>query len=154
MTSKNTSYHLLRVSLALSLLAFAFSCNEGAPKPAKVYYGEDMCAHCQMLISEPNFVGQFLPANGKVKKFDDIGCLVAKLEEESETPRAIFVASYEDSGWLNAENATFLKSEKLHTPMSFGLAAFPDREAAKEARAEFGGEILSYQQLKQPDLQE
>jgi copper chaperone NosL len=138
----------IKSTILLSLVLFVY-CGSGNPEPVPIYFGEDACGHCQMIISEPNFAAQYLPQKGKAKKFDDVGCLLARLQSQPEKLRAIFVASFEDGNWLDAEKAIFLKSEKINTPMSFGLAAFPNPAAAQKMQEQFGGEILRFEEMKQ-----
>jgi len=131
----------------LGMLQFLASCNPDTLKPATVYFDEDTCDHCQMLISEPGFAAQYFPAKGKVRKFDDVGCMLAELRKEEHPARAVFVASYQEGSWLEASQAVYLRSDQLHTPMSSGLAAFPNPEAAQKAREDLGGETATFAEI-------
>jgi len=44
----------------------------------------DVCSFCGMHITEKKFSGQYITSDGKVKKFDDIGCLVSSYIKEKE----------------------------------------------------------------------
>lgn len=82
----------------------------------------DVCSFCGMHITEKKFSGQYITSDGKVKKFDDIGCLVSSYIKEKEKVKKIWVADFETGEWLDSENALF--SSGFTTPMHYGFVAF------------------------------
>jgi nitrous oxide reductase accessory protein NosL len=50
-------------------------------------------------------------------------------------------------GWLRAEDAAFLRSPALRTPMGGGLAAFASAADAGAAAADLGGVVLTWTEV-------
>ena len=46
--------------------------------------------------------------------------------------------------WIDAEAATFVMSKNIHTPMSFGIVAFRDREDAALFAEEMQGQLHDF----------
>ncbi len=119
----------------------------GAPRPAAFHYGEDLCAHCHMTVADPSYAAQLVTTTGKVYRFDDIGCLAEFENGGTVEPEMIH------SRWVNrflspdsmliAEEAVFLHSPSLHSPMGHGLAAL-DPAAADSVRRELGGALYRW----------
>lgn len=82
----------------------------------------DVCSFCGMHITEKKFSGQYITSDGKVKKFDDIGCLVSSYIKEKDKVKKIWVADFETGEWIDSENALF--SSGFTTPMHYGFVAF------------------------------
>lgn len=59
----------------------------------------------------------------------------------------IWVNDFESQTWLEAEDAWYVRSPELRTPMDWGLAAFATEEAAKRRAQELGGEVLRWSEL-------
>lgn len=128
----------MRRWLAGALLAAAC----GAPQPVAFHYGEDLCDHCHMTVADPSYAAQLVTTTGKVYRFDDIGCLAEFENSGTVEPEMIH------SRWVNwflapdsmlaTEDAVFLHSPELHSPMGHGLAALEPAEA-DSVRDELGG---------------
>ncbi len=104
-------------------------------KPAEVFYGQDICERCKMIISEKVFSAQYLLPRGEPKKFDDIGCMIHFLSEQETQQRkvlAIFVRDYNSKEWIDGEKTYYVWSKKIKTPMGYGLVALKGKEAAEE----------------------
>lgn len=128
--------------MALTLAA----CGGGQPRPVPIVYDEDACSHCRMAISQPAFAAELVTPGGHVELFDDLGCLAAWLREHPPSAESgLFVADYEGHDWLAAQDAVYLQSPELPTPMSSGLAAFRDRTAAE--RLERKGRLLTWEEV-------
>jgi copper chaperone NosL len=101
-----------------------------------------------MPIADLRFAGQLVTRTGKVYTFDDIGCLAAFVTYgpvAAEDVHGIHVNAFSTPGsMLDAASATYLRTDALRTPMASGLAAFPSRADAEQAREEFGGELLTW----------
>ena len=137
--------------LALGLLALAAGCTARDPlAPPEIRYGEDVCAECGMIISEPRFAAGLVlgPAGGEALAFDDIGDMLAwaRAHPEAEVSRW-WVHDYASEAWLDARAASFVRAKALRTPMDHGLAAFAEPGAAAAMAAELGGEVLGFAAL-------
>jgi copper chaperone NosL len=126
------------------------------PSPEPIHAGSDECAQCRMRIEEPRFAAQTLNDKGRSWKFDSIECMTAFLAG-SALPAAqlhsAWVADFNDPDtWLPVEEAHFLRSERLSSPMGGGLTAYGSAEAAAAARAEFGGQVLRWTALRAMEI--
>ncbi len=124
------------------------ACQQGLPQPVDIT-AEDMCRHCKMAISERRYAAEFLSKDGDPYKFDDIGCMVRYLEtgQEKKDVVAYFVMDFHSQEWIDAEQAYFVKSSSLKTPMGGNIAAFKYMSGAEEATAAYGGKPLRFADL-------
>lgn len=104
-----------------------------------------------MIVSDDRFAAALvLEADGRRETpvFDDLGCAAAY---EAARPEATVLARYvreaSGGGWLVAEDATYLLSEALHTPMAYGVGATATPEAAAELAERFPGEAMGFDRL-------
>jgi copper chaperone NosL len=107
-----------------------------------------------MAVSQREFAAEVVTLSGSVDYFDDIGCLSEWVNEHQAPESAgLFVVDYESGEWLDAKAAYYVRSEKLPTPMSFGLAAFKSQTAARAAAEDLGGEMIVWPQVLGGDVQ-
>ena len=135
---------LLIVLGLAGLLLGACGGGEGALQPPEIYYGQDTCDRCGMLISDPRFAAALLTVEGESRKYDDIGCLLDDYTHSGIKAAGIYVHDYNTGAWLDAKAPNFLQID-MHTPMASGLVAFGDRAAA-EAFAP-GAAVMSFEQV-------
>ena len=106
-------------------------------EPPVVRYGEDVCAYCNMIVSEePHAAAAAVdPGDGRIETrlYDDVGCLLR--DEAALRGPARWVHDLADAAWVGAESATYVKNEQLQTPMGSGVAAFATRARAEEYAA-------------------
>jgi copper chaperone NosL len=140
--------------IVLALLVPLASACEIAPEP--VHLGAEECAHCSMLISERRYAAQLLTTKGKAYKFDAIECLREFLATGAVSSADVHSLWVTDAtlgeGWIRAEDATFLHSAELRTPMGGGLAAYASAADAQVAAARLSGTLMSWQALLAADL--
>ncbi len=122
-----------------------------APKPAKVVIGQDSCAMCNMVISDARFATQVVTKTGKAYKFDSIECMVAFLVDgtvPNDQIHSAWVSDYLNPGtWLKAEDARYLQSVKVRSPMGLNLSAFKTLGELENVRAEANGVERRYVDL-------
>ncbi len=134
----------MKVKLALLIICIlTISCGD-KPKegPAEIYYGEDICERCKMIISEKDFAAQYKLSNGKYVKFDDLGCLFYYMEEEKESISNIYVVDYGSKEWIDGQEAYYVWSEKITTPMGHGILAVKNAQDAQVLAREEKGKYL------------
>jgi copper chaperone NosL len=124
----------MRVSLKAALILILVSlvaCASGDVKPVPIEDG-DMCSFCRMAISEKQYASEMITDDERVLKFDDIGCMLRYRKKAGTElrPAAIFVTDYETRQWIKAQDATFLRSQTIKTPMSSGIVAYADKARA------------------------
>lgn len=121
------------------------SCNV---KPQEINYGEDACHYCSMTIVDRQHSAELVTDKGKAFKFDAIECMIHHLEETT-TPMAFYlVADYFKPGeFIDANNATFIISPNIPSPMRANLSAIKLKEKAISLQAEKGGSLYTWDEL-------
>ena len=138
---------------AAALVAATAAC--GPPPdplaPPEVVYGEDVCDHCGMILSEERFAAAtIVEIDGQVEPrlFDDIGDMVAYHAANGDlVVRRWYVHDHDSVAWIDAATAHYVRAEGIRTPMGSGLAAFGDAARAKAFAAEAGGAALAFDDL-------
>jgi copper chaperone NosL len=100
-----------------------------------------------MIISEERYAAGYITDSGEEFIFDDIGDLVKAYMQDQGDIKATFVHDYDNHTWIRGENAYYVLSPNLPTPMLSGLAAFPSIEMAEEFSAEMDGQVLTFDEL-------
>jgi copper chaperone NosL len=133
-------------------IALAFMATGCGPGPVQIRYGTDACTHCKMTVSDKRFACAYTTTRGRTYPFDAIECMVQHLQ----TPAAnaningYWVSDFSGQGaLLPADNAYYLQSEKLQSPMGGGLAAFANADSAAARKAVWGGTLLRWPQVRQ-----
>jgi len=116
-------------TLAAALLALlcAASCGGAATGPPDIVLDRSACDACGMLISAPEYAAAYR-AGRRTAVFDDIGCLLRGLDQAGlataadpsaapapEAAEVWFLDS--DQRWIAADDAVFVQSPQLETPM-------------------------------------
>ena len=142
---------LMAVAAGATLIPLA-RCTERSTTldPPTIYYGQDVCDICSMIISEERFSSAItLQRSGRIEHmlFDDVGEMLAAPAPEADDQR--WWARDAGSGaWIDARTATFLLSDALMTPMGTGVAAYGSSAAAEAARSERPGDILTFEEIR------
>lgn len=123
------------------------SCNNG-PKP--IDYGNDGCHFCKMTIVDKIHGSELITDKGKVFKFDATECMLNYLNDDNDLQVETLLTNYYEAPteFINIENATFLISENLPSPMGANLTAFKTQEAAEKVLSEKGGKLYDWSALK------
>lgn len=138
-----TSISLLFFSIAL---LGNFGCHHGA-RP--IDYGNDMCAFCKMSIVDRQHAAMAISAKGKVYTFDAIECLVPFLGAQEAEWSEILVSDYGTPGKLvPAENAHFLISKGIPSPMGAFATAFARQTDAETQLKTHGGELFDWKGIR------
>jgi len=135
-------------TIIVSILALlVYSCSKEI-KPEEIE-PHDICYLCKMAISQLNFATETITPAGEVYKFDDIGCMIEfKKMRELPNGSVMFVRDFYTNEWVRIENAYFVRSEKIQTPMNYFIVTFKTRESVEKFLNEYGGEEFPYEQLE------
>jgi copper chaperone NosL len=133
----------------LLLLLFTAACSAGAAtdRPPEIRYGEDACDHCGMIINEPRFAATYVTEDGETRRFDDIGNMMVHYAQYREDVATFWVHDYESEEWLQAEQAHYVLSSSIRTPMGHGVVAFDSANDAERLAGANDGRVLDFQQL-------
>ena len=103
------------------------ACSDVDTGPVDVKWDRDACERCRMVLSDRNHSAQVRGGAGektKVYKFDDFGCAVLWLDNQSWKDNAsteVWVNDHRNGHWIDARQAFYVKGNV--TPMGFGLGA-------------------------------
>lgn len=137
----------IKTTMMLLLVVLFSACSQ---EPAEMHYGSDECAHCKMMITNPQFASQVVTEKGKALKFDAIECMAVYQQQHSDELKGakLWVNNYENPGqWLLAPNAQFVKSEVVKSPMGESLLAFPSQEEAEKHLQDKPGKLLNWEEV-------
>jgi copper chaperone NosL len=143
---KRTRQRVAAAAITLFCLGLQ-GCRSG---PEPISYGSDVCSFCKMGFSDRRFGGEVCTTKGRVFKFDDLQCLLSSLEAGVPARTdiaAIYLVGFSGGGWVKPEDAIFLRSPALHSPMSGDIAAFTDQHAAAEGLKKFQGKLCAWNDL-------
>lgn len=138
---------------ALALLVCALgACGRAQTlEPPVLHYGQDLCAHCGMIVSEERFAAAAIVEDGdgryEARVYDDIGCMVAAGQPVPGRIVARYVHDHDTLEWTAADAAVYVRSATLATPMLSGLAAWEDRKRAETGAARYDGSLLGFSEL-------
>ncbi len=117
----------------VALLALFVGCakKDFTKEPAKMHWDRDMCERCKMAISERKFAVEGIDQQGRVHKFDDIGCLILwqKLEHPEVKFKKIWIKDAQSGKWIDAKKAWYVKG--YITPMGYGFGALEKKPKGK-----------------------
>ena len=137
-----------KIFLFVLLSGILYSCSI-EPKP--IQYGSDACSFCKMTIVQQIHGAEIVTNKGKVYKFDAVECMINfKNEMSKEQPKLFLTNHYHTPKELiSAEEAAFLISENLPSPMGEYITAFKSKSAANEIQKELNGKVYSWSELLQ-----
>jgi len=120
---------LSRFAVLVAILVFAACSFDISPVDIE---DSDMCSFCRMAISEKRYAGELIETDGGAKKFDDIGCMLRYIYAQGDAykPLAVYVADSITKKWLKADEAFFVRSTSVKTPMGSGILAFRSAQDA------------------------
>lgn len=136
---------VIPIAFILVLCLFA-SCRI---EPEQISYGSDACSFCKMTIVDQQHAAQYVTKKGKQFKFDAIECMVNDIGEKgADFAEILLIADYMQPGFMHpAQDATYLISKKIKSPMGANLTGFASEQQALEAQKENGGELYSWKEL-------
>ena len=146
--SRTMKLSSLKPVIGLVTLLLMVSCEI---KPEAIEYGNDQCSYCVMNIVDKTHAAQYVTSKGKQFKFDAIECMVNDLKDKNESDLAFkLVSNYQNPGsMLNADDASYIISEEIKSPMGANLSAVSSIEIARELQQKHTGETYSWVSLKQ-----
>jgi hypothetical protein len=77
-----------------------------------------------MLISEVIYAAAYQVHGAESRVFDDIGCLRAAARNETERDIRFWFHDASTGQWIDGEQATFVTSPSIRTPMGSGTLAY------------------------------
>ncbi|MDT0293669.1 nitrous oxide reductase accessory protein NosL [Mesonia ostreae] len=114
-----------------------------------IAYGEDSCDFCKMTIVDQIHGAELITDKGKVYKFDALECMLNfEADMDKEKVGQFYTNHFLNPGELiRAEEASFLITENIPSPMGEFITAFPSQKEAEKVQAEKDGEIYNWEAL-------
>ncbi|WP_289137630.1 nitrous oxide reductase accessory protein NosL [uncultured Brevibacillus sp.] len=120
------------VGVIVGISLMMIGCGKQEAQPAEIAAGVDKCDICHMQVPNDHNATQIVLKDGKVLKFDDIGCMHEWTEKNgTETVDVQFVRDYYTAEWMKADQAAYAYDATFKTPMSYGIHSFKDKAAAE-----------------------
>lgn len=123
-----------------------------AAKPEPLAFGTDTCHTCKMTLMDKKFGAELVTQKGKVYKFDDMNCMLNFYnsgQEEINAFKYVLVIDFANPEKLiDAQNAWYLKSDALRTPMASEVAGFETEESTQPYKREWNGTLMSWGEIQ------
>ena len=102
-----------------------------------------------MAISEKRYAAEFMDSEGQTFKFDEIGCMINFIKEKKNATKVTtyFVMDFNERQWIKADDAYYVRTSELTTPMNGGIIAFKNPSTAKEAADRYHGKLIRFEDL-------
>ncbi len=117
--------------------------------PPTIRLGDSVCDECNMIISDERWATATIvagPRGSEPRLFDDFNCQVGYEVEHTNTEiLARWSHDHATGEWVSTEQAFFLISGELRTPMGSMVAAFTSEPGAEAASLEWPGEVLTFE---------
>ncbi|GED31717.1 nitrous oxide reductase accessory protein NosL [Brevibacillus centrosporus] len=145
---KRTWTTIMGAVVGISL--FVIGCGKQEAQPVEIAEGVDKCDICHMHVANDQHATELVLKDGKVLKFDDIGCMHEWTEKNgTEQVDTQFVRDYYTAEWLKEEQAAFAYDKTYKTPMGYGILSFQDKAAAEKfVQEQKTGTVMSVDSLK------
>ncbi len=123
------------------------------PKPEPLSYNRDACHTCKMTLTDTKYGAEIVTKKNKVYKFDDINCMVnffnsGEVAEDEVAFKLVIDYSNPAHGLFPADEAFYLFSDQLRSPMASEVAAFEKQDSMKALKTKIGGIYLAWGELK------
>jgi copper chaperone NosL len=144
----HTLSNIFVVAVSIAALVVLANCQKRTVEPVAIEANET-CSFCRMSISEKRYAAELIDNDGQAYKFDDIGCMAnfIKQKRDNASIQATFVMDFDRREWLEAENASYVRSSEFKTPMNGGIVAFKDQSSAQAAATKYRGTMLPFAEV-------
>lgn len=138
-----------RALCVVALLTAILGCNRADPlSPPQILIGDSICAECGMIISDERFATATLYPSSRgadAMLFDDFNCqrrYEASLTHPSPSKR--WSHDHATLEWFETDNAYFVVSDQLRTPMGSGVAGFASKASATQFAQSVNGVVHAF----------
>ncbi|WP_036679249.1 nitrous oxide reductase accessory protein NosL [Daejeonella oryzae] len=134
----------------IGVLTLALTGCSTDPEPIRT--GQDNCNFCKMTISDKRFGAEIVTQKGKIYKFDDAHCLNAFMDSnkvgKAEIAGVYFTDFIQPHELTNVEQAYFLQSPKLKSPMNGNIAAFSREDSLTKMLPQYPGFKITWEDVQ------
>ncbi|MEC1718175.1 nitrous oxide reductase accessory protein NosL [Schinkia azotoformans] len=142
--------HIFKNFFPLFLLVLLLaSCGQvGTIMPEAIDEEVDICEACTMMVQDNQYSAQIVTTNGKVFKFDDIGCMAMYINDNLPVGQ-LYARDFYSHEWMEVEQAYFVFTKDVETPMNYGFLAFSSKTNVEKFLAESSGQEMMWNQVKE-----
>ena len=141
----------LNAAFATSIVSAFLLLSSCTSKPQPFMVGQDVCYTCKMGIIDIKFGSEIITGKGKVYKFDDAACLVKFIKSgelnEKDISQKVVSDFEKPSAFIDMDNALFVVSPAIKSPMMGNAAAFKNKPSAEAFNAPLEGKIMDWKQF-------
>lgn len=141
--------HRIVLPAVLSLASLSGCDSQSADGPPTILLGDSVCDQCNMIISDQRWATATIVDGARGPEpllFDDFNCQVNyEVEHENLTVLARWSFSHTTKAPVRSEDAAFLMSPNLRTPMGSRVAAFSSESEAEALKAELTGDVMRFE---------
>jgi len=138
---------ILCLASLLSALLFLASCGTVAEiGPLAIDEEVDICETCTMMVQDNQFSTQIVPKSGEALKFDDIGCMAMYINDHQVNGQA-YVRDFYTKEWVGIEDALFVSTEDVDTPMNHGFLSFANSQNLERYVSESNGKEVTWKNV-------
>lgn len=144
---KKKSKPLMKLSSFFLISMIFSSCHH--PEPVPIQLNKDVCAYCQMTISDGRFGAELVTVKGRTYPFDDVQCLIEyKKEHKDQEVFASYVNDYSQKNILiKASDAVFITHPEIKSPMGGNFAAFSNAQSAESYIKKWNIQVLNWKDI-------
>lgn len=133
-----------------ALIALSLGSCSTAPQPIRI--GQDNCDFCKMTISDQRFGAEIVTKKSKIYKFDDEHCIIGFLNSkklaQADIAGIYFTNFSSPHDLLKAEQAHFLQSPALKSPMNGNIAAFSNEDSMAKIFSQLNGNKITWEEMQ------
>jgi hypothetical protein len=99
-----------------------------------------------MIINEEKFAAAYTLDDGTEKSFDDVGGLLIHQRSTGDALNLehTWVHDFETTEWVDVQNAYFVATLSVSTPMGHSILAFDDEARAQAFASSVDGEVVRW----------
>lgn len=138
----------MKILVVIVLLLCLMSCKV---EPEPLRFGEDACYTCKMTLMDKKFGAELVTRKGKIYKFDDVNCMMNFYNsgevDHTDFSHKLIVDFSQPATLIEANDAFYLKSPEIKSPMASQVAAFAKKESMEEVKKQWNGIYLVWGEL-------
>ena len=139
---------LIASAAALMTMPLVGCDRQTADAPPSIQYGDSLCDQCNMIISDGRWATATVIESSRgpqPRVFDDFNCQVNyEVGHPDITVVARWSHNHATREWIRTEEARFLMSPDLRSPMGSNVAAFTSVDEAEALMSESNGDVVSF----------
>lgn len=132
------------VAVFCAILIFLTSCGTASDNgPLAIDEDVDVCNACSMMVQDNQYSSQIVTSSGEAYKFDDVGCMAMYINDNQPDGQS-YVRDFYTKEWVDIENALFITTKDVETPMNYGFISFASSANLEKFLSESSGTEVTW----------